>query len=129
MIIATGHPAALPVGCPMPIGYSFQFKPNEMVAVANDELGSVWFWCPGCRNLHRATTKGATVWEFSGDPVTPTITPSILTTTPVAPGSPGVPTRRCHLFIELGQIRFLSDCWHAFAGKTVPLSVPHWIRR
>lgn len=36
-------------------------------------------------------------------------------------GIDGAPPARCHLFIRAGQIEFLGDCTHEFAGKTVPM--------
>jgi hypothetical protein len=55
-------------------------------------------------------------WTFNGDFVSPTFSPSILVT--------GGENIRCHSFVEEGKIRFLDDCNHALAGKTVQL--PPW---
>lgn len=69
------------------------------------------FWCPGCECVHQ--TKG---WNFNGDFVKPTLTPSIL----VNPGKAHeVPL--CHSFVTDGQIRFLADCTHALAGQTIDM--------
>jgi hypothetical protein len=53
-------------------------------------------------------------WTFNGDQHNPTVQPSILV-------DKDRPERRCHLFIENGNIRYLSDCHHALRGKTVPM--------
>jgi hypothetical protein len=76
------------------------------------------FKCPGCRDEHtvRVRSNGGPrpSWKFNGSDDRPTFTPSILVTAP--------PTDyRCHSFVTDGQIRFLDDCNHALAGKTVTL--------
>lgn len=79
------------------------------------------FHCPGCDFSHAFITAwsadaGRTEpkWSFNGDFEKPTFSPSLLYS-----GNPTVP--RCHLFMVNGEIRFLDDCSHPFAGKTVPL--------
>lgn len=63
------------------------------------------------------------LWEFNGDLERPTFTPSLLCkSTRGEDHTPYV----CHSFIgregaQPGQIRFLTDCTHALAGKTVDL--------
>lgn len=73
------------------------------------EIGLYMFWCPGCRENH-AYTKGR--WEFNGDYVKPTFSPSLL-----------YPDRRvrCHLFVTDGRIQYLSDCGHELAGQTIEM--------
>ena len=81
-------------------------------------------------------------WQFNGDYDRPTFAPSVLVTsghyTPSHPGPecwctynerhPETPSsfrcERCHSFVRDGQIEFLSDCTHALAGRTVPLTAP-----
>ena len=72
-------------------------------------------FCPGCKCGHWFKTEGkGPVWTFNGDMVRPTVSPSLLVR--------GMrPDGRCHSFIENGSIRFLNDCDHELAGKTVPL--------
>lgn len=79
------------------------------------------FWCPGCKCGHHIRTKGrperpGPIWQWNGDAVKPTVTPSILVRHGNQPGD-----KRCHLYVEAGQLRFLSDCTHELAGKTVPM--------
>jgi len=52
-------------------------------------------------------------WNESLDK--PTLSPSLLSQ------SRGEELMRCHCFIENGKVRFLSDCTHKFAGKTVDM--------
>lgn len=77
----------------------------------------VWFWCPGCDELHQIrvwSRDGHGTWGYDGNDEHPTVSPSIL----VQGGSKG---RVCHSFIRDGQWEFLSDCTHALAGQTVPM--------
>jgi Family of unknown function (DUF6527) len=84
---------------------AFSFRDGENVEYK--------FRCLGCGFVHHVRTAGnAPVWEWNGDTERPTVSPSIL-----------VRTRDtvCHSFIENGQIRYLDDCTHALAGKTIEL--------
>lgn len=90
------------------------------------------FHCPGCDEDHDVGLS----WQFNNDMVKPTFYPSIL----VRGGHfienggcwckfneehPDDPTtfqcKRCHSYVENGNIRFLDDCSHSLAGQTVPL--------
>lgn len=77
------------------------------------------FVCPGCAQYDEpgstfiATHVFNSTWSYNGDGDSPTVSPSILVT--------GHDEKRCHSFIEEGRIRFLSDCSHSLAGKTVQL--------
>jgi hypothetical protein len=75
------------------------------------------FFCPGCQGPHYVQDRATSgpVWEFSGDQVRPTVSPSIRT-------SQGEGTE-CHSFVRDGQIQFLEDCWHSLRGRTVPIPV------
>lgn len=100
--------------------------------------GYVGFWCPGCEGMHSIPVQpdNPNGWGFNGDYDKPTFTPSILVQAGhYAPGWQGpkcwcntdLPNChykcvRCHSFVTNGQIQFLSDCTHALAGKTVPLT-------
>jgi hypothetical protein len=106
------------------------------------------FWCPGCQCAHGIwTTKRNSlnaVWTFNGDMEKPTFAPSLLIKStinpPVDPATNdfkrgadgnylvdasgkllGWKASVCHSFIRDGQIEFLSDCTHAYAGKTIPM--------
>lgn len=95
------------------------------------------FNCPACHEEH-AVGKS---WQFNGDYDKPTFQPSVLVTgrrfTPSGQAdydawyASGCPPRSegqfdsaptvCHSWITDGQIEFLADCTHAFAGKKVSL--------
>ena len=77
------------------------------------QAGRLVFWCPGCEDHHHINET----WKITGTDSAPTVNPSILVR---HPGDKS----RCHLYIRDGQIQFLSDCTHAFAGKTVPMISP-----
>lgn len=70
-------------------------------------------WCPGCKCLHKFDAR----WTWNGDTERPTFTPSFL-----SHESGDVP--RCHSFVTDGVIRFLADCTHELAGKSVALEAP-----
>jgi hypothetical protein len=84
--------------------------------------GCVSFECPGCGMGHHARIAGPGVphpcWEFNGDLERPTLSPSLLVRWEW--GEERTP-KVCHSFVRDGQIQFLSDCTHEFAGKTIPL--------
>jgi len=89
------------------------------------EKGVVAFFCPGCRCCHLVWTdpeRGRPRWGFNGDFDKPTFTPSILVNPQHKMGEPVRGNyHRCHSFVEGGNIRFLNDCTHELAGKTVEL--------
>ncbi len=93
------------------------------------------FWCPGCKSHHKFTTKWSTqkrlrhkadwggseppTWSFNRNMHEPTFSPSLLY-------FKDDPTMRCHLFLEKGKIKFLSDCFHDLKGQTVDMvDIPH----
>ena len=69
------------------------------------------FWCPGCECVHGVNDQ----WTFNGDDEKPTFSPSLKSTT----GS-----KLCHLFIREGQLQFLADSTHQYAGQTI--DIPEW---
>lgn len=79
--------------------------------------GELMFYCEGCKQCHSIrdsiTKSEGPRWAFNGDFEKPTVSPSILVTWP---------GNVCHSFIENGNIRYLSDCTHELAGKTLPLT-------
>lgn len=99
------------------------------------------FWCPGCEELHHIPSGRG--WTWDGNVESPTAQPSLLMRSGhFVPGwSAGSSCwctynaeRRarneretpfkcecCHLFVRAGELQFLPDCSHAFAGKTVPI--------
>jgi len=87
---------------------------NDKVYKINDtkeNLAAHGFYCPGCKCHHSYDIKR---WKFNGDFEKPTFTPSLL----IWASRPEV---RCHLFVTDGKIRFLNDCFHEYAGKTVEM--------
>ena len=70
----------------------------------------VW-WCQGCGCAHSIKVADGAPWTWNGDVDKPTFSPSVLSTG----------EKRCHCFITDGNIRFLQDCGHGLAGKTVPM--------
>lgn len=78
------------------------------------------FECPGC-NMHHAVRVRrpggpSPSWEWNGDMVSPTFSPSLLVRWTIR-GEPKV----CHSFVRDGQIQFLDDCTHQLAGQTVAI--------
>lgn len=110
------------------------------------EGGNMAFWCPGCDEAHSIRiAPSPKPWAYSGNPETPTFTPSILTRgvrftdkgnadhkawvdggcQPLPEGytfdnKPFV----CHSFVTDGKIKFLGDCTHELKDQTVAL--PDW---
>lgn len=58
-------------------------------------------------------------WTFNGNLESPTFSPSLLVTGYLNKENPD---GRCHSYITDGKIQYLSDCTHAFAGKTIMLN-------
>lgn len=74
-----------------------------------------FFFCPGCQMRHLIRTTGPhPCWEWNGDKINPTFTPSYLVR-----GMAGV--TQCHSFIKAGSIQYLDDCGHGLKGQTVEL--------
>jgi len=72
-------------------------------------------------------------WQFNGDLESPTFSPSLLVTGKKMPTQDeanrimadekvDLPDVVCHSFIKDGNIQYLSDCTHEYAGKTVKLN-------
>lgn len=77
--------------------------------------GYMW-WCSGCGVNHPVwLNQGART--FDGNVESPTFSPSIF----LGPAQLGE-GKICHSFIKNGTVEYCSDCTHALAGKTVPLT-------
>ncbi len=83
--------------------------------------GGLTYWCQGCESPHSIRTYGPGAWGWNGDRERPVLTPSVLLTIDFK-------DRRhvCHSFVgcngaQPGEVIFLSDCTHAYAGKVLPL--------
>lgn len=69
--------------------------------------------------------RGHPLWTWNGDEAAPTVSPSILVTSPETPHRWA---RRCHSFLEAGRLRFLADSAHALAGATAePAELPAFL--
>lgn len=69
--------------------------------------------------IQRGTRKGTGCWTWNGSVDKPSLKPSVLTNGHFPRFSDK--KFRCHSHIEDGQAKFLEDCSHEFAGKTVDL--------
>lgn len=82
------------------------------------------FYCPGCKHQHVYTIcNDGSQWSFNGNMESPSFTPSLLNRMEVKNENTGKyeEKERCHLYVTDGKIKFLSDCHHELAGKTVEL--------
>ncbi len=119
---------------------------NGRVIVKDGVLG---FKCIGCGHSHWINVDGSAPegknWQWNGDLIAPTITPSVLGRSidagkmtdeefdnyqadMKAKGTDWAlqnsPFRTCcHLFIRDGRVQYLADCTHALAGQTIELPV------
>ena len=87
------------------------------------EATHVMLHMPGCfpnRIIPVKNPKCQNGWTWNGSVDSPTLQPSILTK-----GGPYLdgekPEKICHSFVTDGQVQFLGDCTHEFAGQTVSL--------
>jgi hypothetical protein len=104
------------------------------------EGGLLIFWCQGCDQCHGVRVDGKKPsWTWNGDAEHPTFTPSILVRhyriSPegmdmIKRGDPPLDGDRypgadivCHSWVTEGRIKYLNDCTHALAGKTIDLPV------
>ncbi len=97
------------------------------------------WYCPGCRCDHGVPVPPSPrAWVWDGSLSAPTLAPSFIVssghfsaghsgpcwcTYKSEDGSPP-PYRceRCHCYVQHGQIQFLADCTHDFAGVTVEMN-------
>lgn len=71
--------------------------------------------------MQKGKREGTGNWTWNGNVDAPTLRPSVLTRMPSSLG-----IRVCHSFIKDGQIQFLADCSHEFAGKIMDLLEVDW---
>lgn len=85
--------------------------------------GQLLFWCPACGSYHVVNVEGENrpMWKWNGDYDKPTFEPSVKVTMFRRDGK--TVHSLCHSFVTDGQIRYLNDCTHKEAGKTIPLPV------
>lgn len=106
------------------------------------EYQALVFWCPGCEypgedgqpqgGAHMLPVNSTTKtpqWDFDGNLDAPTLSPSILTRmNHRRERGEDVGEFVCHSFMRAGQMEFLGDCTHQYAGQTVPLPpMPDWL--
>lgn len=95
-------------------------------------LVATYVWCLGCKHAHGYTVhpdyyidsefyknRHQPLWKFNGDLTRPTLTPSMRSYYTHPTHHQDITT--CHFFVRDGQIEYLSDCQHEYAGKTIPL--------
>lgn len=75
-----------------------------------------YFMCPGCKVWHAFSLS---IHKFNQNFEAPTLQPSYLLRYPPSKYRPTGLV--CHSFIVDGNIRFLNDCTHELAGRTVML--------
>jgi hypothetical protein len=91
---------------------------------------TLYVWCPACDTLTALPlpgvdgslpTNGRDHWQWDGDLLAPTVSPSILQhQSEVHP--------LCHSFLRAGRWEFLGDCTHKLAGQTVDMvPLPDWV--
>lgn len=77
-------------------------------------FGGIGHWCPGCRVMHVFPTS-----DWDGSREQPTVSSERRFE---ARGFGAlVPATLCRYQLMAGVLRFMSDCTHALAGKSVPL--------
>lgn len=92
---------------------------NVVRVTENQRHGQILAWfCPACRHCHSVHTAGSPRWDWNGNRVRPTLSPSVLH---YFVDDDGSRKTLCHYFIRDGRIEFCSDSPHAFAGQSVAL--------
>lgn len=66
--------------------------------------------------MRHGKREGTPNWSWNGCTEKPTVKPSVLTR-----GGDVAGDHVCHSFINDGQVQFLGDCSHEFAGQTLDL--------
>jgi hypothetical protein len=91
---------------------------NVIYPITNSP-GEYIFYCPGCQSNHLIdiTPNRPSFHRLTGTSEKPTIRASVLSRGDTKNGIP-----RCHSFVTNGEIKFLDDCTHDLAGKTVQLA-------
>lgn len=95
-----------------------EFKRESEILESAD--GMLFFECLGCKMLHgiNVSRDDRPRWDWDGSVTAPTFSPSILVRFPWGPEQREVV---CHSYVRGGQIQYLDDCTHEYAGKTIPL--------
>lgn len=101
-------------------GKLYELDTNQRVIILESEgEKSAMMYMPGmpCPILIHVSGSHP-VWSWNGDVFAPTFSPSIFTRMPW--GEEGKEIRN-HVFVKNGEIQYLSDCSHEYAGKTIDL--------
>ncbi len=88
-----------------------------MSKIKHENIDYFYFYCVGCKRQHTYSVH-AKGWQFNGNILSPSFTPSLLNTTI---GEDNKVTARCHLFVTDGKIVYCGDCTHELSGQTVDL--------
>lgn len=113
----------------MILGRRFRFWRDD--ATGNE---GVSYWCEACEGLHGMRTKGEHSWTWNGDPINCVFGPSQLTRSQDRSDPENPKEIVCHTFIgcngaEPGQVIFLGDSTHKFAGQVRPFpELPDWLQ-
>ena len=87
--------------------------------------GMLTYWCPGCKGGHTIYFGGGETWQWNGDAVRPTLSPSVLARPHAVSFDESGGNRtyqpRCHSFVRDGRIEYLADSDHELAGQTVDM--------
>lgn len=100
---------------------------------------ALMFVCPGCVSAASEGYQGVHMlavnspqykpsWDWNGDLVKPTLTPSIKTTGGYVEDGKYDDKAICHSFLTDGIFKFLNDSTHPMAGQEVPIpDLPEWV--
>ena len=93
---------------------------EDRLAVINDQgYETALLYIPGLPMPVQINLTGPhPVWSWDGNKAAPTIAPSILTQLHWGPERKII---RNHVFVRSGQIQYLGDCTHEYAGTTMDL--------
>jgi hypothetical protein len=97
---------------------------TKLSDVLEESSGILYFECPGCDMLHgvNVSRDSGPKWSWNGVADKPTFSPSVLVQYPWRMLDNGEREQVvCHSFVRDGNIEFLSDCTHRFAGQTSPM--------
>ena len=96
----------------------YKFENNKYIPCEKSEATHVLLKLPGPlqRRMLPIRPEANPHWTWNGDLNKPTLKPSILSTT-----YNGDIKIRCHSFVTDGQVKFLTDSTHEFAGQTLDL--------
>lgn len=96
------------------------------------DSGRLIFWCQACQTHHYIQVEGAPKWDWNGDMVKPTVSPSIrvrgvvpLSDAEISLVMVGVSVEtkefQCHLWVKDGVIQYCNDCIHPLSGQNIPM--------